>query len=64
MQAKLFRTMDPPKEIEEEGERLLEKWAEDDEGLSWWDYLAKYASPEAIAFMNEINEGVYKKSEK
>ena len=52
----MYRVIDPPPEIEAEGERLLGQWEENDEGLSWWDYLAKHASPEALAFMKEIQD--------
>ena len=42
--------------VEAEGERLFEQWTENDESLEWRDYLLKYASEEAIAYMREIEE--------
>lgn len=50
------RVSNPTKEMELEGEKLLGKWLIDDEGLSWWDYLEKYASKAAMDYMEEIQE--------
>lgn len=51
-----LKLVEPSKAIEAEGELLLDKWAVNDEGLSWWDYLEKYASPAALAYMELIQE--------
>ena len=42
--------------VEAEGERLFEQWTQNDESLEWRDYLLKYASEEALAYMREIEE--------
>lgn len=50
----MLRIAGPSPAIEAEGERLFAQWQEDDEALTWNDFLVKYASCEAIAYMREI----------
>lgn len=52
----MYRVADPSLEIEAEGEKLFDQWTENDESLTWRDYLLKYASQEALAYMREIEE--------
>ena len=50
----MLRLAGPSPAIEAEGEKLFAQWQEDDEALTWHDFLLKYASREAIAYMREI----------
>jgi hypothetical protein len=40
----MFRLADPPREIEEEADRLLDEWAEIDTPLSFDAYLERFSS--------------------
>lgn len=50
----MLRLAGPSPAIEAEGEKLFAQWQEDDEELTWHDFLLKCASREAIAYMREI----------
>lgn len=50
----MLRIAGPSPAIEAEGEKLFAQWQEDDEELTWYEFLLKYASREAIAYMREI----------
>ena len=50
--------MVPPKDVEEEGERLFKIWSAlpDDECGEWFDFLKKNCSEAAKAYMRECEE--------
>jgi hypothetical protein len=50
-----FRRADPPREIEEETDRLLDKWANSDTPLSFEEYRFKYASEKTRAYLEIIS---------
>lgn len=47
----MLRIAGPSPAIEAEGEKLFAQWQEADAELTWHDFLLKYASREAIAYM-------------
>lgn len=47
----MFRLADPPREIEEEADRLLDEWAEIDTPLSFDKYLERFASQKVKDYM-------------
>lgn len=50
----LCRLADPPREIEEEVDHLLDEWAEIDTPLSFDDYLLRHASQKVKDYMEKM----------
>lgn len=51
-----YRPVDPPREIEEEADRLLDEWSAIDTPLSFFEYREQFASPRLKEYLNREKE--------
>lgn len=50
----MMRMANPPREIAEEADRLLDEWALDETSQSFEEYLSRHASQSVLAYMEAI----------